>query len=61
MLEDRSVVGLPGGDQHDQGPSRTIDEMVNLAGQTAAGAAYRVVRRLDAWIRVIRPSPLCGG
>jgi hypothetical protein len=32
--------------------------MVNLAGQPATRATYRVVRRLDARIRVIRPSPL---
>jgi hypothetical protein len=52
---------LTGGDQHHQRAPGTVDQMVDLAGQPAAGAAYAVVRRLDARIRVIRPSPLCGG
>lgn len=50
---------LAGADKHYQWPSVPVDEMVNLAGETAAGAANPVVRRLDAQIRVIRPSPLC--
>ena len=58
MLEDWGVVGLAGRDQHYQRPSDTVDEVVNLAGQSAAGAADAVVRRLDAGIVVIRPSPL---
>ena len=61
MLEHRGVVGLAGADQHHQRSSRAVDEVVDLAGQPAAGTANAVVRRLDAQIRVIRPSPLCGG
>lgn len=61
MLEDWAVVGLTGGDQHHQGTARAVDEMVDLAGQSATRAANAVVRRLDVQILVIRPSPLCGG
>lgn len=58
MLEDGCVIGLAGGDQHDQGSAGTVDEVMDLGGQPASGAANAVVRRLDARIRVIRPSPL---
>ena len=61
MLEHRPVVGLAGADEHHQRSSTTVDEVVNLAGQTASGAADAMVRRLDRQIRVIRPSPLCHG
>lgn len=59
MLEHRSVVGLAGAHEHHQRSSAAVNEMVNLAGQPAAGAANPVVRRLDRQIRAIRPSPLC--
>jgi hypothetical protein len=55
------IVGLAGRDQHDQRSSDAVDEVVNLAGQSTAGTTNTVVRRLDAGIVVIRPSPLCGG
>ncbi len=61
MLEDRAVVGLAGADEYHQGPSVAVDEVVNLAGQSSAGTANAVVRRLGEQIRVIRPSPLCRG
>ena len=61
MLERRSVVGLASADEHHQGPSAAVDEMVNLAGQPAAGATNAVVKRLARQILVIRPSPLCPG
>ena len=59
MLKHRAVMRLAGTDEHHKWPSVPVDEVVNLAGETAAGAANAVVRRLDAQIRVIRPSPLC--
>ena len=61
VFEDRRIVGLAGGNQHDQRSARPVHQVVNLGGQPAAGAANAVVRRLDARIGVIRPSPLCGG
>ena len=61
MREDWGVVGLAGRHQHDQRSAVAVDEVVDLGGQPAAGTADAVVRRLDARIRVIRPSPLCGG
>jgi hypothetical protein len=61
VLEDRGVIGLTGRDQHHQRSSDAVHEVVDLAGQPAAGAANAVVRRLDAGIVVIRPSPPCGG
>lgn len=61
MLKDRGVIGLPGGDHDHQRATDAVDKVVDLAGQTAAGTADAVVRRLDAQIAVIRPSPLCGG
>ena len=60
LFEEGGIVGLSGGNQDHQRPASAVDEMVDLAGQAAARAAYRVVRRLDARIRVIRPTPLCG-
>jgi hypothetical protein len=61
MLQDGTVMGLAGAHEYDQRPSSPVDEVVDRAGQTAAGAANPVVRRLDRQIRVIRPSPLCHG
>ena len=61
ILEDRRVVGLARRDQHHQGAAGAVDEVVDLAGQPAAGTANSVVKRLDGQILVIRPSPLCGG
>ncbi len=61
MREGRGIAGLAGRDEHDQGKTVAVDEVMDLRRQAAAGAADRVVRRLDPWIRVIRPSPLCGG
>jgi hypothetical protein len=61
MLQHRAIVGLPGTDEHYQRPSSPVDEVMNLAGQPAAGATNTVVRRLARQIRVIRPSPLCHG
>ena len=61
MLEHRAVVGLARAHQYHQRTPGPVDEVVDLAGQSAAGAANPVVRRLYAQIRVIRPSPLCGG
>jgi len=61
MLKDWGVVGLAGRHQHHQWSSEAIDEVPDLAGQPAAGPANTVVRRLDARILVVRPSPPCGG
>src|SRR5262245_15003473 len=61
MLEDRGVVGVSGRHQDHQRSAGAVDELVDLAGQPAAGATHAVVRRLDAGILVIRPSPLCDG
>ena len=36
VLEGRSVVGLPGGDQDHQGAAGTVHEVVDLAGQSTA-------------------------
>lgn len=60
MLEHRVVTGLAGADEDHQGQTGAVDELVDLGAQTAAGTANAVVRRLDAGIVVIRPSPLCG-
>lgn len=60
MLKDRAIVGLAGPDEHHQGSTAAVDEVMNLAGQTAARTANRMVRRLGEQILVIRPSPLCG-
>lgn len=59
MLQHRAIVGLTGTDEHDQGSSASVDEVMNLAGQPATGTANAVVTRLAGQIRVIRPSPLC--
>jgi hypothetical protein len=61
MLQHGAVVGLAGAHEHYQRSSSSVDEVMNLAGQPAAGAANAVVRRLARQIRVIRPSPLCHG
>lgn len=61
MLDDRSVVSLAGADKHHQGPSATVDEVMNLAGQSSTGTTNAVVRRLGEQVRVIRLSPLCRG
>ncbi|OFJ50314.1 hypothetical protein BEL07_28995 [Mycolicibacterium grossiae] len=61
MLQNRSVVGLASAHEHDQRSSVAVDEVMDLAGQSAAGAANAVVRRLAGQICVIRPSPLCHG
>jgi hypothetical protein len=61
MLEHRAVVGVTGPDEHHQRSPASVDEVVNLAGQPATGTANTVIRRLVEQIRVIRPSPLCGG
>ena len=61
MLEHRPVMGLARAYEHHQGSPSAIYEVMDLAGQPTAGAANAVVRRLDLQIRVIRPSPLCGG
>lgn len=61
MLEDWPVVGLTSADKYHQRTALTVDKVMDLAGQPAARAANAVVRRLDAKIRVIRPSPLCRG
>ncbi len=61
VLQHGAVVGWASAHEHHQRPSAAIDEVMNLAGQSAAGAANAVVRRLARQIRVIRPSPLCHG
>ena len=61
MLEDRTVAGLAGTDKDHQRQASAIDELVDLGAQPAARTANAVVRRLGPEIRVIRPSPLCGG
>lgn len=61
MRERRAVTGLSRRDQDHQRWSVSVDEVMDLRRQTAAGAADRVVRRLAPRIRVIRPSTLCGG
>lgn len=61
MLKHGAIVGLAATHEHNQGSSVAIDEVMNLARQSAAGAANAVVRRLAGQIRVIRPSPLCCG
>lgn len=58
--EHRRVAGLPHCQQRDQREAVAIDELVDLRRQAAAGAADRVITRLDARIRVIRSSPLSG-
>ncbi|AGP62390.1 hypothetical protein OEM_18730 [Mycobacterium intracellulare subsp. yongonense 05-1390] len=59
MLKDGAVVGLPGRNQNHQRAPGAVDEVMDLAGPAAAGTANTVVKRLDAEILVIRPSPLC--
>jgi hypothetical protein len=61
MLEYGVVAGLAGAHKDHQGQPGAVDELVDLGAQSAAGAANAVVRRLDARILVIRPSPPCGG
>ena len=61
VFKDRGIVGLLGRDQHHQWSPEAVDKVVDLAGQPTARTANAVVRRLDAEILVIRPSPLCGG
>ena len=58
--EHRRVARLSRGDQRDQRAPLAVDELVDLRRQAASGAADRVIRRLDARIRVIRYSPLWG-
>ena len=48
------VIGLPRRDDRGQRQAVTIDELVDLRGQAAAGASYCVIRRLDPRFRVIR-------
>ncbi len=48
---------LSGRDQGDQGQPVAVDELVDLRGQAAAGAAASVIRRLESRIRVIRWFP----
>ena len=57
--EHRRVTGLSGPDEHDQRQPPTIDEVMDLRAQPAAGPADRVVRGLLAQILVTRQSPLC--
>ena len=56
--EHRRVPGLACCQQRDQREPVAVDELVDLRRQAASGAADRVIRRLDARIRVIRSSPL---
>jgi ABC-type Mn2+/Zn2+ transport system ATPase subunit len=57
----RRVTGLPGADELDHRLAVTVDEVVNLCRQAATRTADRMDRRLYPRIRVVRPSPLCGG
>ncbi|MGY4646372.1 hypothetical protein ACVWWN_000168 [Mycobacterium sp. URHB0021] len=61
MLQHGAVVGLAGAHEHYQRSSSSVDEVMNLAGQPAAGAANAMVRRRAGQIRVIRPSPGAAG
>lgn len=60
MLEHRAVTSLAGADEGHQRPPGTVDKLMDFGAQPTARAANAVVRRLDAGIVVIRPSPLCG-
>jgi len=60
MLKDGAIVAVAGRDQYHQRSPGAVDEVVDLAGQPATGTTNTVVRRLEAEILVIRPSPLCG-
>ena len=55
----RRVTGLTRSDQDHQRQTGTINEWMDLGAQTASGAAYSMISRLDAQIRVIRQTPLC--
>lgn len=72
--EHRGVVRVAGADEDDQGPATTVDQLVDLRGQPAAGAADAVVNWLviqadealkqpltcqNRRIFVIRSCPLC--
>ena len=57
MLKDRGIIGLPGRDQDHQRSPNAVDQVVDLAGQPAAGPANTVVRRLDAQIRGTSTQP----
>src|SRR5215212_2949436 len=72
--EHRRVIRLSRTDQHDQGSTATVDELVDLRRQPTAGASDAVMDRLvvgaedalrcaltcrNRWILVIRSSPLC--
>lgn len=52
--EHRRITRLPWAQQHDQGQTVAVDELVDLRGQAAAGATDAVIRRLDAQILVTR-------
>ena len=55
------VVDVPAGEHPRQGSPFPVRDEVDLAGQPAAGAADRMIRRLGPKILVIRWSPLwCG-
>lgn len=59
--EHRRITSLPGPDEHHQWQSVAVDELVDLAAQTAARPANSMIRRLGAEILVIRQVPLCPG
>lgn len=61
IRKDRRVIGLARAEEHDQWSTLTVNEVMDLRAQPAAGAANTVIRRLDRQIRVIRPSPQCRG
>ncbi|UPU42942.1 hypothetical protein M0639_28595 [Rhodococcus qingshengii JCM 15477] len=57
----RRIPGLAGSDQRDQRQPVAVDELMDLGRQPTPRAADPVIRRLDRWIRVVRPIPLWGG
>ena len=59
--DEDSEYGQAGTDEDDQRSPPAVDELMDLGAQPATGTANAVVRRLGPEIRVIRPSPLCGG
>lgn len=61
VREHRGVAGLAGSDEYDQRTAVSVNELVDLRGQAAAGTTHGVIGRLDAQILVVRSCPVCPG
>lgn len=60
-VQHRGITGLARSAEDHQRQSVAVDVLMDLHGEATAGAAQRVVSRLDGQIRVIRQFPLWRG